>query len=621
MKKYIIKSIAAVVLAGNLTACSDFLDQTTPSQMDDTNIFAIYDLAQGAVRNIYTYFVQNNYRGRQIWYGYNTDIEYYGGSDTQDAKSELVTYSAKPNNGQMNGANGDEVWSHCYSGIEMSNLAIEGLRKNADLTDPRMAHLLGEALTLRALTYVDLINMWGDVPARFEPISTETIYMPRTDRDDIYIQLIKDLQEAEDLCAWPNELNITQTVERINKAFVKGLLARICMQAAGSALRADGTVRVSEKPELSKTVLYPIALQACKDVMEQESKGLVGLTSSFEKFFQNICQDVIVAGGESLFEVGYANGATLRGRLGNQFGLRTESTKSQAAGGQIAGYKTGGQCLAMPNLFFDYDIKDTRRDVTCVPYFWNSDGIQEISGIKKFCFGKIRFEWMPRFITGTEDGINKVYMRYADIVLMRAELENELNGPSAAAPYLKKIRQRAFKSGDWATKVDAYVAEASASKTTMFNAIVRERAFEFAGELLRKADLIRWGMLKSKMDEAKEKMYALRELGSYTDPSGYTWDYSDLNRNLYYKVKDYIGIVRNINIPNGALDFYGLNHGETGSQPAGYSETEWIKESALKETDIESIYAQDPDLYMYWPIFDQNLNGNYMLKNYPWYNK
>ena len=52
MKKYIIKSIAAVVLAGNLTACSDFLDQSSPSSFEDTNIFAIYDLAKGAVLNI-----------------------------------------------------------------------------------------------------------------------------------------------------------------------------------------------------------------------------------------------------------------------------------------------------------------------------------------------------------------------------------------------------------------------------------------------------------------------------------------------------------------------------------------------------------------------------------------
>ena len=59
-------------------------------------------------------------------------------------------------------------------------------------------------------------------------------------------------------------------------------------------------------------------------------------------------------------------------------------------------------------------------------------------------FRKLRYEWMNRYIESTDDGINKQYMRYADIVLMRAELENELNGPASALQYLKQIRQRAF---------------------------------------------------------------------------------------------------------------------------------------------------------------------------------
>lgn len=89
---------------------------------------------------------------------------------------------------------------------------------------------------------------------------------------------------------------------------------------------------------------------------------------------------------------------------------------------------------------------------------------------------------MDRRASGNDDGINKVYMRYADIILMRAEIENELNGPEAAAPYLKKIRQRAFSEANWPKEVEQYVAAASVSKETMFNAIIDERAFEFCGE-------------------------------------------------------------------------------------------------------------------------------------------
>ena len=152
---------------------------------------------------------------------------------------------------------------------------------------------------MRAMAYVDLINAWGDVPARFEPTTTETMYAARTDKDVIYKQLIKDLQEAENMVAWPNEMDATTTVERINKAFVKGLLARVCLQASGYSLRSDGNSSLSSDPELAKSVLYPIALQACKDVMAEEGK-YVALKTNFEDIFIDNCRDIIKAGSESL---------------------------------------------------------------------------------------------------------------------------------------------------------------------------------------------------------------------------------------------------------------------------------------------------------------------------------
>ena len=53
-----------------------------------------------------------------------------------------------------------------------------------------MAKLLGEVLTIRALVYYDLIRAWGDVPARFEPITSGTIYRPKESRDVIFKHLM-----------------------------------------------------------------------------------------------------------------------------------------------------------------------------------------------------------------------------------------------------------------------------------------------------------------------------------------------------------------------------------------------------------------------------------------------
>ena len=600
-----------------LTSCGDnFLDTKSPSSLDDKNIFSIYDLAKGTVYNIYTYYGEQNYRARfTSYYGMNTDVEWFNGSDKSDDKANMATYNVSPNNGQLNIADAKEPWSNIYSGIEKANLAIAGLKQYAELSsDANLRQLYGEALTLRAMAYVDLITTWGDVPARFEPITPETVNLPRTDRDVIYKQIIADLREAQDMVAWPNELEDTKTVERINKAFVKGLLARTCLYAAGSALRADGTVRTSNDPELSKDVLYPIALQACKDVMDQEGR-YVKLESKFETVFKNNCQDVIDAGGESLWEIPFANEPSARGRMAYDFAIKHTTTDD------FVGAKQGGNIGPLPYLYFDYDVKDLRRDITCIPYDWTK-GVQNIlnKNVSTWYFGKIRYEWMSRKISSSDDGINKIYMRYADVILMRAEVENYLNGASAAAPYLKQIRQRAFAQADWAEKVDKYVTDRS-SKEAMQLAIEKERGFEFAGEMIRKNDLVRWGKLKANLDLAKEKMTQLSMLdGDYTELSGF----------VFFKMTDFTdGADKKVHA-NTAIEIWGLNRGQKdiNEAPAGFEQwtdnngerKEWISEKTLKESKIESLYTRDPDMYMYWPIFQYNLDANPELKNYDWYN-
>lgn len=614
MKHIIVKTFAAVLMAGGLTSCSDFLDQSSDSSLDGKNIFSTYEYAEGTIANIYQEFGEQNYRARSIWYGYNTDVEVYSGSNKADGKADLATYNAGTANDQMNVTTGTDLWAKMYAAIERANLAISGLRENADLTDAKNKQLLGEALTLRALFYVDLINMWGDVPARFEGVNSSNMYAAREDRDVIYKQLIADLQEAQELCAWPNELSETQTVERVNKAFVKGFLARVCMQAAGYAQRMDGENRLSTDPELTKEKLYPIALQACKDVMAQEGK-YVALKNNFEDIFNNngVSGDVITAGSESLFEIGYSN-SPARGRIMYTFGIR-----HTGADNMTGMDKKGSDVGPLPTLYFDYDKNDTRRDVTCCPFQWEK-GKQKLQAFKSWSFGKLRYEWTNRLIpNGNDDGINKLYMRYADVVLMRAELENELNGPAEAAPYLEKIRKRAF-GGD----VSSYINKVSASKESMFNAIVEERGLEFAGELIRKADLIRWGLLKSKMDETKAKMNAIVNLEDYDTEH----PYSQLSGHIYYKMVPFYWTRGDVSYtePEAKLSLYGLNYGETDLDPEGYDEytdsegkaSTWIKPNALDDV-TDYLYVQDPDKRQYWPIFNVNLNDNASLKNYSWY--
>jgi starch-binding outer membrane protein, SusD/RagB family len=578
---FYIQGLAMVML---ISSCADYLEAPTKSSLDEQVIFSTPDLAKGAVDGIKVSFAEtNSYRGRFLpWYGMNTDVEWYNTSEDVNANADLAVYRATPGNSNMNTEN--NAWAKMYEGIERANICIKGLRTYGNpLPGTQLGYLLGEALTLRAVYYADLLKAWGDVVARFEPITTETLYLPKSSRDVIYKQLISDLEEAADLVPWPNETSMTTSVERVNKAFVKGLRARLCLAAGGFSQYPDG-IRKSTDHDLSTAKMYQEAYDDCMDIINSET---CKLEPAFETVFKKNCQDNVMAGGESLWEIPFSEG---RGRVLFTFAVRHTSVD------QYTAQARGGQAGPLPNIFYDYDVNDSRRDVTCVPYQWGTaiDGIakQEVTSVTKWAFGKYRYEWMNRRVTSTnDDGVNKLYMRYAEVVLMAAETANELQGPAAAAPFLKMIRQRAFSPGLWTEKVDNYV-NALTTKDQMFNAIVEEHKLEFTGEMERKQALIRWNLLKTKLDDAKARMYALRDR---------TGQYADVPETIYYKYA-----------PDGeSLIIYGLNRGETEDKSSEYEyNTTWVSPTKILDTKVEALYARNPDAYQFWPIWQVFLDAS-----------
>jgi hypothetical protein len=130
----------------------------------------------------------------------------------------------------------------------------------------------------------------------------------------------------------------------------------------------------------------------------------------------------------------------------------------------------------------------------------------------------------------------------------------------------------------------------------MLNALVEENKFEFTGEMERKQALIRWNLLKTKLDQAKQKMTSL---------VAHTGEYADVPSILYYKFKT----------DNVTLDIYGLNRGETTVQGPDYSSITWTN---LPDTKIASLYKAgvNPDNRQFWPIWQVFIDGsNNLLKN------
>ncbi len=590
---------AAAVMS--LSSCSEdgFFDVKAPSAADETNVYSDYTLSEYAIFSIAeTFGHTNNYRGRFLpWYGFNTDIEWYNGTNTTG--KQLTQYDPTTNNTQMNLDNGP--YNEMFVGIERANLAIEGLRAYGDVENrPEMAYLLGEALTLRAMIYYDLTKAWGDVPARFEPITSDNIFMAKTSRDTIYVQILKDLEEAIDYLYWPNESSQTATTDRVNKAFACGLYARIALAASGYALRPDdgmvgtgniGSIRMTSEPQLQKSVLYPKALEYLQLAI---NSGTAHLVSSYRELWYNFNNFDLTAGNEILYVIPFSDG---RGRWNYTFAGSHESSPYIGTAAS-----RGGDAGPVPSFYFKYEPQDVRRDISCINYDWVDDS-QEPAGIDMWYFGKYRFEWMDAqpFGGGNDDGIKPVVMRYSDILLMAAEIANELGQTQVAKDYLLQVRRRAYTGNE--AMAETYVAGLS-SKDDIFNAIVDERALEFVGEFLRKADLIRWNMLKSKMDEAKADMNAL---------ANRTGKFSWLRQtgDIYYCYNE----------DGMGLTFWGFSQAEAETDPEGSQwilEEEYISPEHLESETIEAMYQRNPDERQFWPIFDITLtNGQgYLVNDY-----
>ena len=599
MKNQIKLSILSMSLFA-LASCD--MDAPSISTLDESSVFATYSLAESEVMSIHVSFGEtNSYRGRFLpYYGINTDIEWGNTPEYADRltdKQSLWNYNTLPANSQMNTTN--NAYAKFYEGIERANLAINGIRKYGNIeNNANMRHLLGEALTLRAVIYNDLMKAWGDVPARFEPNNADNMYLPRTNRDVIYKQLLADLLEAEGYCYWANENSITKTTERVSKDFVKGLRARLALYAGGYGLRGDG-YRRSKDADLAPEKMYQIAKQECEEVIAHGSTRL----GSFKENFTKLCEDNVTAGGESLWEIPFSDG---RGRVLYTWGVR------HRAKDQYTQQSQGGVNGPVPTLYYEYDHEDIRRDITCVPYEWSQQLVNgkshvTLTAINRWMFGKLRYEWMKRMVTSTnDDGINWQYMRLADVYLMAAEAENELGNTSAAWNYMKPVLDRALPSA----KVAVLQAEYTASQQAFREGIYEQRALEFAGEALRKQDLVRWGIIDQKMAEAKTK---LTELANRT---GY---YAGLPDKVYINNAE----------DKDAIEVYGLFWGEDDPEKiskltaAGWESKNWFvsnSANALTEGNIDGLYVNTPSTNCLWPIWQcfidasnnqLNNDGNY----------
>jgi hypothetical protein len=485
MKKIFVRiiSIATVLIAMlGLNSCKKYLDIQPLSQYSVQQAFADVSTATTSVLGAYDELQGTAGYGLylSLYFPFDTDEAIQSGGLDNERRG-IARYQLLLSNGALRAP-----FLELYRGVEKANLCIEQIPlmaayTNGSAADQReLKRLYGEALTLRAQFLFDLIKIWGDVPAPFEPsYKQQDLFLPAVNRDSTYDHILNDLAIAKDLVPWRTE---APRNERITKGAVKALRARIALFRGGYALRND-----SKRMERRSDYLtyYKIARDECADLIARRDQHT--LNASFEDVWKTYVSGLKPdPAGEIIFEAASGGGnSNSDGRQGVNDG---PSTNASSRVGQGLGAIT-----MVPSYFYAFDSADTRRDVSITTYQINADSRKQARPLAQLTTGKYRRDWRNPLLPGTGLALsfNCVLIRFSDVLLMFAEAENEINnGPNAAATAaLEEVRRRAYRGNE------SRIGVIPSTKTGFFDAIVNERYLEFGNEHLRKYDLVRWNLL------------------------------------------------------------------------------------------------------------------------------
>lgn len=597
MKNKII-SYRTIIAAGiscfllSFTSCDQELEVTPYSYFTSANFFSDINEANMATLGVYETMSSLDSYGWNISliFDADTDIGQMSGTGADDWRT-IAHYQ-----GISQTTTFYTVWSKLYEGIDRANVVIENIPKMDLFTNgtpnqkAELNRFLGEAKFLRGFYYSELVRLWGDVPFKTKSSKTgDNLQNGLVDRYEIYNQIIKDIQEAATLLP-----EATPTDERINKWAAKSMLARVALFAGGYSLNSDGTIK---RPSNYKEY-YKLAQQQINEVMAQNPYKL---NPSYSKVFKNQCQHVLEP-TENIFQVAFYNPA---GTLGNASWVGNFNGPATANGIYPSNIS---RCLVPKPFYNSFNTADQRRDFSIATYSINALGNKIPLLTSRQDESWTVAKWSREYQTNATaervyTHINWVIMRYSDLLLMRAEVENELNeGPNTIAyDAINQVRRRGFgadvtgsrigitlgnkgtgytsaanvlinitggggsdaaaavvtlttggvigtigmlRSGDGYTSVPtvtitstdgkgsgatataqlltkptaaAINLPAGLDKANFLKAIQQERAWELSGEGMRRADLIRWGILAEKITETNTAVKAIRS--NYFYPS------------------------------------------------------------------------------------------------------
>lgn len=449
------------------SACDNFLAEEPLDQRVEENFYQTQQDAQEALVAIYDVLqwnTVNGYHVPEMLSDIASDDAYAGGASRNDAPNiiEVDKQNIRTTNGEVHG-----LWRKYYTGIYRANKFLQQI-PDVEADESFKARTIAEAKFLRAYYYFDLVRFFENVPLITKPLDSPDEYsQPQADPSDVYSQIGQDLMEA--IPNLPESVSTNQ-LGRVTKWAAQALLGRVYLYYEG--------VYGSDLPAGEQTVDGSVALQMVEGVIKDSNHGLIDnyaeLFLPSSEFSKESVFEIAYSDSRPWWDWGYIQGG--EGYIAAQMqGPRVDQPGEED-------YQRGWSFSPVTQELIDaFDSSDPRLDATVLFESEINAGLtkgfqhtgnftQKYTTHKAYTptDGQLELNW----------GNNYRVIRYADVLLMAAELQVKVNGDQGTAKgYLDQVRGR----------VDMPPVEA-----TLEN-IYKERRLELALEGQRYWDLLRRG--------------------------------------------------------------------------------------------------------------------------------
>ena len=337
----------------------------------------------------------------------------------------------------------DFLWANSYNTIARCNMALEQIEK-ITIDETVKQNYRNEAKFIRALTYFNMVRIFGDVPLVLKDVKTseEAFSYGREPLENVYAQIVDDLASAKSL---PSSYTRNEDKGRATQWAAKALLAKVQLTRRNfQAAKTELEDVINHSPHK--------LLDTYADIFEADNPN----------------------NDEIIFAIQYARG--FDPDMGNP--IVTGCFPNEEVGGNFYSgilSRGTGVFLMTEELYALYTEQDARKSMMHVMLGLGSQRYRYIFTMKYFD---------KSMTTKVDSGCDWIVLRFADILLMYAEVMNELGDVATAAACVDKIRTRA--------KLDTSVPVA-ADQAGMRLAVEKERRLELFCECHRWFDLVRTG--------------------------------------------------------------------------------------------------------------------------------